>query len=266
MTATRPAGFLRRHAAAIRLGLLVLAVGALLATARAFPPSRTFEALRERLDGLGPLGPVAFGAAYVAAVVLMLPGSVLTIAAGALFGLLVGTVTASIASTTGAALAFLIARSAARDAVARRLARSPRFARLDRAIARDGWRVVALLRLSPLVPFNVQNYLYGLTGIGFGPYLLASWSAMLPGTVLHVYLGTLARLGLDAFGGSGRPRSPLEWALLVVGLLATIAATVTVARLARRALRERGDLDADAPATARADDPATGNRGRASET
>ena len=119
----------------------------------------------------------------------------------------------------------------------RKLGDDPRFAAIDREISRSGAIIVALLRLSPAVPFGLQNYLYGLTGIGFWTYLLTSWIAMLPGTVMYVYLGYLGRAGLDAAGDSGRTRTPLEWALLAVGLAATVAVTLFVTRLARRALR-----------------------------
>ena len=116
-----------------------------------------------------------------------------TVAAGALFGSVVGVVVVSLASTTGAALAFLVARYLARDAVLRWVRRNPRYDAIDRAIGEGGWRVVALLRLSPLVPFNLQNYLYGLTAIRFWPCVLTSWAAMLPGTVVYVYLGHAGR-------------------------------------------------------------------------
>lgn len=215
-------------AVAVALGLAV--------AARALPVAAWVGSLSGWVRGLGPWGPLAFGLVYVVAVVALVPASPMTIAAGALFGPVVGSLTVSVASTIGAALAFLIARGVARDAVARRLGRSRRFAAIDRAIGEGGWRVVALLRLSPAVPFNVQNYLYGLTPIRFWPCVLTSWAAMLPATVLYAYLGHAGRIGLEAAAG-GRTRGPGEWALIGVGLLATLAVSVYVARLARRALR-----------------------------
>lgn len=223
----------------VSIGLIVLGA---LALARRVPVDDALGALGGWLDGLGPWGPLAFGAVYAAAVVLMVPGSPLTLAAGALFGPVIGTITVSIASNVGAALAFLIARHLARDAVARRARGSSKFEALDRAIGEGGWKIVALLRLSPAVPFNLQNYLYGVTRIGFWPCVLASWVAMLPGTFLYVYLGHVGRAGLEAAAGSGRSRSPAEWAMIVVGLLATVAVTVYVTRLARRAMKERSGL------------------------
>ncbi len=179
--------------------------------------------------------PWAFAAVYVAAVLLMLPASPLTLAAGALFGPVVGLIIVTVAANLGAALAFLIGRYLARDAVRRRVARTPRFLAMDRAIAEQGWWFVALLRLSPLVPFNVQNYLYGLTGIGFWPCVLTSLVAMLPGTVLYVGLGAAGGLGVGA--ARGATRSPAEWLLLGLGLLATLVVSIALARAARRELR-----------------------------
>jgi uncharacterized membrane protein YdjX (TVP38/TMEM64 family) len=173
---------------------------------------------------------------YALAVVALVPASPLTVAAGALFGPVVGVVVVSLASTTGAALAFLVARYLARDAVLRWVRRHPRYHAIDRAIGEGGWRVVALLRLSPLVPFNLQNYLYGLTAIRFWPCVLTSWAAMLPGTVVYVYLGHAGRVGLEALAGR-RGRTPAEWILLAVGLAATVLVSLYVTALARRAFR-----------------------------
>jgi uncharacterized membrane protein YdjX (TVP38/TMEM64 family) len=132
---------------------------------RALPLERAMQALSGWLAGLGWWGPLLYGVLYVGATVLLIPGAVITIAAGALFGLWRGTLLVSLASTTGAALAFLLARSLARERVARLAQHRPMFHAMDQAIGEGGWKVVALLRLSPVIPFNVQNYLYGLTPI-----------------------------------------------------------------------------------------------------
>jgi uncharacterized membrane protein YdjX (TVP38/TMEM64 family) len=168
----------------------------------------------------------------VLAALLFVPGVVLTLGAGLAFGLLWGTVVVSAASTTAAAAAYLIARYAARRKVEALARRHPRFAAVDRAIAKNGWKVVALLRLSPVIPFSISNYLYGLTAVRFFPYVAASWAAMLPATVLYVYLGAA---GASLSGG--RPKSPWEWVLLGGGLAATIAVTVILSRVARRELQ-----------------------------
>ena len=217
--------------------VLVAVIAALVVAARLLPVADWLRAFQAWVAQQGPLGGVLYAAVYVLAALLFVPGSVLTVGAGLLFGLGWGTVIVSVASTTAAALAFLIARYLARARVEALARRNRSFGAIDRAIREKGWRIVALLRLSPLVPFSIGNYLYGLTPVAFWPYVLASWIAMLPGTVLYVYLGAA---GKAATGGG---RSPLEWALLVAGLLATALVTVMVTRAARRQLA-RMDLEA----------------------
>ncbi len=217
----------------IRWAAIAIILVSIIVATRALPVGDVMNGLEGWLRKLGPWGPVALGAVYVVATILMAPASVLTLAAGALFGLEVGTITVSIASTTGAALAFLIARYLARERVARLVQARPSLTAIDRAIETGGWRIVALLRLSPAVPFNIQNYFYGLTSIRFRSCVLASWIAMLPGTFMYVYLGHAA--GAVVAGRTGR--SPMEWILMGVGLAATVVVTVYVTRLARAQLR-----------------------------
>ncbi|MEX0655130.1 MAG: TVP38/TMEM64 family protein [Phycisphaeraceae bacterium] len=234
---TRMLALLRspRVANGLKLGSFAVIVASLLATAALLPRERVAQLLMDWLAAAGIWGPVAFILLYILFTVLMLPGSILTILAGALFGLLWGTVAVSIGSTLGVAAAFLIARYLARDAVARKVQSFPRFAAIDRAVAGGGWKIVALLRLSPAVPFNLQNYLYGLTAIGFWPAVLASWAAMLPGTFLYVYLGRAVGLALL----QPRELTPVEWAFFGVGLALTVVVTVYVTRLARRAIQQQ---------------------------
>jgi uncharacterized membrane protein YdjX (TVP38/TMEM64 family) len=211
------------------------AVGvALFAAWRVLPVSDWLKAFQDWIAGLGPWGGVLYGVAYVVAALLFVPGIVLTIGAGYVFGLVWGVVIVSIATTVTAALAFVIARYAARARVQRLARRDERFAAIDRAIGENGWKIVGLLRLSPLVPFSVSNYLYGLTSVHLLPYLLASWVAMLPATVLYVSLGAAGRSAGEKGG-----RSPWEWALLAAGLLATAAVTVLLTRMARKELRKK---------------------------
>ena len=193
------------------------------------------RAALDALAGLGPWGPALFVALYVVATVLFLPGSVLTLGAGAVFGLAWGSVWVSLGSTLGAAASFLIGRHLARDAVQRRLGHNPRFAALDAAVAEAGWKIVLLVRLSPVFPFGLLNYAFGVTRVKFTHYLLASWIGMMPGTVLYVYLGTLAR----AATARDQPRTVWEWAALLLGLLATLAVVLYVGRIAKRAMAQR---------------------------
>lgn len=216
--------------------VLVLAAAALIVASRVLPMGDWLRLFQTWVAGQGPWGGVLYGAVYVFAVLLFVPGSVLTIGAGLIFGLLWGTVIVSAASTTAAAAAFLIARYLARDRVEALARRNEKFGAIDRAIREKGWRVVALLRLSPLVPFSLSNYLYGLTPVAFGPYVLASWIAMLPATLVYVWIGAAGK----AVAAEGRGRSPQEWALLGAGFVATVVVTVMVARAARRQLAARG--------------------------
>jgi uncharacterized membrane protein YdjX (TVP38/TMEM64 family) len=220
----------RRGGNAIRCVALVVIMTAALVIARWLPIGQAIDLFRAWISGLGVWGPMALAISYVLATVLMVPGTILTLVAGATFGFIPATVAVSLGSTLGAACAFLIARYVARDKVAELASRNARFGTLDRAIEQGGWKIVALLRLSPAIPFNVQNYLYGLTKIRFWPYVVTSWVAMLPGTFLYVYLGHVTGAVLSAT----RSRTNAEWILLAVGLLATVAVTVYITRLARR--------------------------------
>ncbi len=224
------------HATAIKWCSIGVIVIALLWTMRSLPIDRAVQAVNAWIESLGVWGPLAFALVYILATVLLLPASALTLAAGAVFGLGTGMVTVSAASTIGAGLAFLIARYFAREKIAAIARRNPKFSAVDRAIGESGWKIVALLRLSPVVPFNVQNYLYGVTRIRFWTCFLTSWIAMLPGTLMYVYLGHVGGQGLAAASGAAQSGSAGEWIMLAVGLVAIIAVTVYVSRVARAAI------------------------------
>jgi uncharacterized membrane protein YdjX (TVP38/TMEM64 family) len=217
-----------------RLLLLGLGALALLLAARLLPLGAWTSAFRAWTASLGAWGAIVYGAVYVVAALLFVPGSLLTIGAGLAFGVFWGTVVVSVSSTVAAAAAFLIARHLARERVERLARGNARWAAVDRAIRENGWKVVVLLRLSPVVPFNVSNYLYGLTAVPFGAYVLASWLAMLPATIVYVSLGAAGR------AATGGGRSTAEWTLLAVGLLATVVVTVVLTRAARRQLQKVG--------------------------
>jgi uncharacterized membrane protein YdjX (TVP38/TMEM64 family) len=211
---------------------------ALLALSRILPVTDWIRLFLDWVRGLGLLGPIVLGVAYIVACVFFVPGFLLTLGAGTLFGVVTGAITVSIASTLGATAAFLIGRYFARDAIAARVARYPSFQAIDEAVAREGWKIVGLVRLSPVFPFNLVNYAFGLTRVSLRNYAIASWIGMMPGTLLYVYIGSL--LGdIAALGAGSRTRSPAEWAFYALGLCATIAVTIYVTRVARRALAER---------------------------
>ncbi|MBI1903709.1 MAG: VTT domain-containing protein [Planctomycetia bacterium] len=240
-----PLGFnvtVNRYAVIIKWVSIALIAVSVLLIVRQLPIGPAVQAMEDWIRDLGIWGPVVFGLLYVVAVVLLVPASALTLAAGALFGLVGGTSIVSLASTTGAALAFLISRRLARNRIAKKVEQYPKFDAIDKAISEGGWKIVALLRLSPAIPFNLQNYLYGLTGIRFWTCVLTSWLAMLPGTFMYVYLGHVGRAGLEATAGGDQSRSPAEWAMMIVGLAATIAVTVYITRLARKALKQHSDI------------------------
>jgi len=226
------------------------AVGLLLAFS-ALPLQDAFKAMQAWLTSFGPIAPLMYVAIYAVCVVLFVPGLPLTVAAGFIFagfapqpwGLLIATGVAIVGSNTGAAGAFLIGRYAARDKVAAMARQSGWLGAIDGAIQTGGWKIVAMLRLSPAVPFNLQNYLYGLTPIRFWPCVLTSIVAMLPGTFLYVYIGALPHL-LQASAGAEQSAAAVwgKRALAALGLLATLAVTVYVTRLAKRALREQTEL------------------------
>jgi uncharacterized membrane protein YdjX (TVP38/TMEM64 family) len=232
MNATANEPHPRRARTTVRLTLLLAAVVALAVAARWFNVQGTLQQTLSWVGGLGFWAPLGFILLYVAATVLMIPAWVFTLGAGALFGVVRGCVYVSIAATAGASAAFVLGRYFARDWVAKRIAATPKFRALDDAVASEGWKIVGLVRLSPLIPFNVSNYAFGLTRVSFRDYFFASWVGMLPATVLYVYVGSFARAAGD------RTRTPAEWALSAVGLVATIVVTVLITRAARRALNK----------------------------
>lgn len=189
---------------------------------------------------VGWVGAGVYAGVYVAATVAMVPGAFLTMGAGYIWGVLWGTVLISVASTSGAALAFVVGRYLARDKILAWTEGSMRAQAIDRAVERDGFKVVFLMRLVPVVPFNFLNYLLGLTGVSFGRYVLASWIGMLPGTLMYVYLGAVAGEVTELVGGVEQP-SGLQYAMLGVGLIAVVTLTVLMTRRARQELERLAD-------------------------
>jgi len=208
--------------------LLGLVLVAMLIAAKAFGLGARLDDLRAWILELGAWGPVVFIVLYAVAVVAAVPASVLTIAAGAMFGSVLGVASVSVASTLGAALAFAVARWFARDSVTRWLGDNERFAALDRMTAEHGAIMVAITRLVPIFPFTLLNYGFGLTGVRFGTYVLWSWLCMLPGTILYV-------VGADAVT-KGLAEGRVPWSL--VGVVVAVAVGLTlVVRRARRSLQ-----------------------------
>lgn len=187
--------------------------------------------------GLGSAAPITFVTVYILLTVALFPNSFLTIASGALFGLFWGTVYSFIASVLGAAAAFLTSRYLLRDRLARRVVANPRFQRVDRAICRHGLRVMLLIRLSPVLPFSLLNYVLGLSRVRLRDYLIGS-IAMLPGTALYVYPGVVAGEIIAIGTGRAAPQGTEHYLTLGVGLVITLIAIVLLTRTAQQALRE----------------------------
>lgn len=223
----------------VKFALIAIGLGAIIIATRMLPIAGWLEVFSSWVGDLGVVGMVLFALVYAVATVLMVPGSLLTLAGGAVFGLLPGFVTILHGATLGAALSFLVSRFVARKRVERWVQQKPSFGVIDKAVAKQGWKIVFLTRLSPVFPFNFQNYAYGLTSVAFSHYLLATWIGMIPGTFLYVYFGTLGRSGLEAASGA-QSAETLKIVLQVVGLIATLVVTILITRTAKKALREAG--------------------------
>lgn len=186
---------------------------------------------------LGLWGPIFVVGFYITACVFFLPGSILTLATGFVFKVVLGTITVSIGSTLGACAAFCVGRTVARGWISRKIGTSEKFVSIDNAVGRQGFKIVLLTRLSPVFPFNLLNYAFGLTKVSFWQYALASWLGMLPGTVMYVYFGAGLRSLTDVAAGkveTGAAGRIFFW----FGMAATIAVTIYVTSIARKALKQ----------------------------
>ena len=229
-----------------KLGLLII-LGLLLTVAPAqaqeavngggFNPQEILRNALEWVDSLGAVGAIAFMLIYVIATVAFLPGSILTLGAGVVFGVALGSIYVFISATIGATLAFLVGRYFARGWISNKIAGNDKFAAIDRAVGQEGLKIVLLTRLSPVFPFNLLNYGLGVTGVSLKDYVIGS-VGMIPGTIMYVYLGSLAG-NIATIGGADQPTNPtITWAIRIIGFIATVAVTLYVTKVARRALDE----------------------------
>ncbi len=232
----------RKTAPKRAIGGLIALVGiviALFLTMKFLPVQQWLRNFNDWVGQMGVVGILIFIIVYAVATVLLAPGSVLTIGAGFAFGLWKGFVAVSAGATLGAALAFLVARFIARDKIERIAQPNEKFRRIDNAIGKQGAKLILLLRLSPIIPFNLSNYFYGLTAVKFWPYVVASWIGMMPGTFLYVYIGTAGKAAASAAaGGEAMKHGWQYWTFMGVGLVATIVVTIWVTRIARNALQK----------------------------
>ncbi|MEH2368860.1 TVP38/TMEM64 family protein [Nostoc sp.] len=208
-----------------------------LANSNSFNPQAILREALQWIDGLGTVGAIAFIALYIIATVAFFPGSILTLGAGVIFGAVWGSLYVFIGATLGATAAFLVGRYLARGWVAGKIADNKKFAAIDEAVGKEGLKIVLLTRLSPIFPFNLLNYAFGITGVSLQDYFIGSLG-MIPGTIMYVYIGSLAG-NLAMIGTEAQPTNPtLQWAIRILGLFATVAVTVYVTRIARKALEK----------------------------
>jgi uncharacterized membrane protein YdjX (TVP38/TMEM64 family) len=224
-----------------KLIALVLVAAALVVAAKYFRVQETLQKILQGIHDLGAWAPIAYILFYAVSCVFAIPGSLLTLAGGFLFGIGRGITYVSIGATLGATLAFLVGRHLLRRWIVEKVGSNLKFQALDEAVAREGWKIVLLVRLCPIFPFPVTNYGFGITRVSVREYILASWIGMLPAMVVLVYIGSLAS-SLANLGAGGRERTPLEWTLYGVGLVMAIVVTIYITRIAKRALEEKTKL------------------------
>ena len=231
-----------KKGAVARLFALTVIVIALFLAMKFLPVQHWLRSFNDWVGQMGLAGIFIFIAVYAAATVLLAPGAILTIGAGFAFGLWKGFLAVSAGATLGASLAFLVARFVARDKIEAMARRNTKFQRIDNAIGKQGAKLVFLLRLSPVIPFNLSNYFYGLTAVKFWPYVRASWIGMMPGTFLYVYIGTAGKAAVAAAGGEAVKHEWQYWTFMSIGLVATIVVTIWVTKIARDALKKTADI------------------------
>lgn len=187
------------------------------------------------IESLGNLGAIAFILLYIICSLLLISGAILTLSAGLIFGVIKGSIIVSIASTLAATFAFLVGRYLLRNWVEKQIEKQPNFKAIDLAVNKEGWKIVSLTRLSPLFPFVFLNYAFGVTQVSLRDYVLASWIGMMPGTIMYVYIGFI--------GQSASQGNTLKLVLNIIGLIATIAVTIYVTKIAKKALDNQVTID-----------------------
>jgi len=223
------------------IGIAVIVAGLIVST-RFIDIQGLLTSALNWIDSLGPLAAIVFMAIYMVATVLFVPASILTLGAGVVFGLIQGSLYVYIAASIGASLAFLVGRYVARGWVEKQIEGNQRFKAIDQAVAEEGMKIVLLTRLSPIFPFNLLNYAYGLTKVTFRDYVIGTLG-ILPGTIMFVYVGSLAK-NLATLGAEDvSAPSGIQWAIRIIGFIATVAVTVYVTKIARKALNQKVETE-----------------------
>ena len=192
----------------------------------------------EWIESFGILTPIIFGLIYIICTVLLISGAVLTLGAGIIFGVIKGSIIVSVFSTLAAITSFLIGRFLLRNWVLKKIEKYPKFKAIDTAVAKKGWKIVGLTRLSPVFPFVFLNYAFGLTKISLKDYAIASWIGMMPGTIMYVYIGSLIG-DIATLGAGGREKTPVEWIFTIIGFIITVIITLYVTNISKKALSKK---------------------------
>ncbi|KAH9676354.1 SNARE associated Golgi protein family [Citrus sinensis] len=223
-------------ASAFRIGVLFLLLAVLLVSCISLPIEKILKDFLIWIkQELGPWGPLVLIIAYVPLTVLAIPASILTLGGGYLFGLPLGVIADSVGATIGATAAFLIGRTFGRSFVISKLKNYPKFQAVAGAIQKSGFKIIFLLRLVPLIPFNILNYLLSVTPVHTGKYMLASWLGMMPSTFSLVYVGTTLKDLSDVTHGWNEI-SATRWVYMALGFVISVILMVCVAKVAKALL------------------------------
>ena len=246
---TMPQANRRKINTKLKLLLIICLVVILIAAAKIFNFQGLLQTSLIWVKSLGSFGPIAFIAIYTLATVLLIPGLIVTLGAGFLYGVVWGSVYVFIAATLGSILAFLIGRYLCRSWVTRQIQGHAKFKAIDQAVGTEGFKIVILTRLSPIFPFNLLNYAFGITQVSLKDYVFGS-IGKIPGIVMYVYIGSIGDLVM--IGTPHQPTSPetqmAKWVMWVVGFVATVALTVYITRVAKKALDQsvaQGEINRD---------------------
>ena len=226
-----------KRALLLQLCGIVIVLAVLACLGRSHPIAQSLAHAQQRIGAMEFWGGVLYPLLYAACNVLLLPGGVLAIGSGFFFGLWWGSFLNIAGNVTGAAVAFLISRKLGRQWVSAKFLKHQKWAALDEAIARDGWKIIFLSQVHPLFPSSLLNYLYGVTRIRFGTCMLWITLGQAPGLFLYAYLGTLGQYGLRLLRGKSHPQT-IEYVIWIGGFVVAVVVTVALARIALRLLAE----------------------------
>jgi uncharacterized membrane protein YdjX (TVP38/TMEM64 family) len=213
----------------VKIVIGILIVVAIIVAVRMLPVAQWLTQFQAYVRGAGAIGYIVYAIVYAICVVLFVPATILTLGAGAIFGLAGGTLVVIAGATLGATLAFLLARTILRARIEKMTEHNPKFRALDQAIAREGTKIVFLVRLSVLFPFTWINYAFGLTGVRLGTYVWTTFLGIAPATFAFVYIGSIAHEATTA--------SRARLVVYVLGAVAALAVSIVIGRIATKAIR-----------------------------